>query len=359
MKAVVRRGVELVEVEREEMQPGRGQVLVSTLACGICGSDLHALKNLGKTVGAGGASNASGTLDPSRDLVMGHEFCCEVLDYGPDCARRFKPGTRVVSTPYALGPERRELVGFSTRFPGGFGERMVLTEDLLLEVPNGLATEYAAMTEPMSVGAHAVNGADLSGEPVVLVIGCGPIGLAVIGSLKSRGLGPIIACDFSQGRRALAERMGADIVLDPADTSPHGLWERFDVAATLAELEKAELAGRSLRPPVIFDCVGAPGMLQSIIEQGPPLAQVIVVGSCSHPDTITPVLALRKQLRFNFVYAYTQAEFAQTLHDIAEGRIDVAPMLSRIVGRSEVAAAFEELSQPNTLAKIIVDPRRP
>jgi threonine dehydrogenase-like Zn-dependent dehydrogenase len=359
MKAVVRRGETLVEIDRDEVAPGTGQVLVSTLACGICGSDLHALKSLGKSVGAGGGANASGTIDPSRDLVMGHEFCCEVLDYGPACSQRLKPGARVVSTPFAMGPERRELVGFSTRFPGGFGERMVLTEDLLLEVPNGLSSELAAMTEPMSVGAHAVNGADLTDRPVALVIGCGPIGLAVIGSLRCRGVGPIIACDFSAGRRALAETMGAGIVLDPADTSPHGLWARFDVAATLADLETAELAGRNLRQPVIFDCVGAPGMLQSIIEQGPPMAQVIVVGSCSHPDTITPVLALRKQLRFNFVYAYTRDEFARTLRDIAEGRIDVAPMLSRVVGRSGVAPAFEELSRPNTLAKVIVDPRRP
>jgi threonine dehydrogenase-like Zn-dependent dehydrogenase len=356
MRAVVRRGQSLLDVEREEVEPGQGQVLVASLACGICGSDLHALKGLDASVKTG--PNASNTLDPTRDLVMGHEFCAEVLTHGPGCSGRLRAGTRVVSVPYVMGPSRRELVGFSTRYPGGFGERMVLTESMLLEVPNGLRTEHAAMTEPMAVGAHAVAAVDLSQRPVALVIGCGPVGLAVIAALKCRGFGPVIASDFSDRRRALAEQMGADLIVDPTQTSPHGFWDRLDVPATLADLEKTELAGRPMRQAVIFECVGAKGLLQSIIEDGPPLAQVVVVGSCSHPDSILPVLALRKQLRFNFVYAYQPAEFAATLNDIAEGRIDVAPLLSRIVGRSGVAAAFDELSRPHRLAKIIVDPRR-
>jgi threonine dehydrogenase-like Zn-dependent dehydrogenase len=358
MKAIALRGTSLVEVDQEEVKPGRGQVLVSTLACGICGSDLHAAKKgLREMLGANAQENASGTLDPSKDLVMGHEFCAEVLDHGPGCTHRLKAGARVVSVPYVVGPGGQELVGFSTRYPGGFGERMVLTEERLLEVPNGLASEHAALTEPMSVGAHAVESADLSGRPVALVIGCGPIGLAVIAALKRRGVGPVIACDYAEARRALAEQMGADIVLDPAETSPHGYWERFDVPATLAELSRAELGGRSTRQPIIFECVGAKGLIQSILEQGPPLAQVVLIGTCAEPDTIVPVLALRKQLRLTFVYAYTPDEFAATLDDIAEGRIDVTPMLNRQIGRSEVASAFAELALPN-LAKIVVDPRR-
>jgi threonine dehydrogenase-like Zn-dependent dehydrogenase len=359
VKAVVRRGKHLVEVDRQEPEPQAQQVRVATLACGICGSDLHALQHLDEMIGRSSAVETSNTLDPARDLVMGHEFCAEIVDHGPDCVRRFAPGTRVVSVPYVMGPARRELVGFSTRYPGGFGERMVLAEDLLLAVPNGLPPEHAAMTEPMSVGAHAVAAVNLSQRPVVLVIGCGPVGLAVIANLKCTGFGPVIACDYSEARRALAVQLGADIVVNPSQTSPHGFWEQFDVPATLAEFERAELSGRSLRQAVIFECVGAQGLLQSIIEQGPPLAQVVVVGSCSHPDSILPVLALRKQLRFHFVYAYTRTEFAATLQNVAEGRINVAPLLSRVTGRSGLAPAFAELAQPNSLAKVIVDPRRP
>jgi threonine dehydrogenase-like Zn-dependent dehydrogenase len=355
---VVRRGGRLVEVERDEVVPGPGQVLVTTQACGICGSDLHAVKGLEAMLKQSSGANSSGTLDASRDLVLGHEFCAEILDHGPGCTGSLKAGARVVSVPWILGPEGQELVGFSNRFPGGFGERMVLDEAHLLEVPNGLPSTHAAMTEPLAVGAHAAAALDRADRPVAMVFGCGPVGLAVIASLQCRNVGPIIACDYSAGRRHLAETMGAHILVDPAEHSPHDRWEALDVPSTLASLSAAELSGRDRRRAVIFDCTGASGLLQSLIEDGPPLAQIVVVGTCSHPETIVPVLALRKQLRFDFVYAYTAAEFAATLDDIAEGRIDVGPMLSRVIGRAEVAAVFDELLRPGELVKVAVDPRR-
>ena len=356
MKAVVRRGRSLVEADIPEVQAGQGQVLVKTLVCGICGSDLHALHHLEHTVDMGKRAGAPDTIDITKDLVMGHEFCGEILDHGPGTTGQLKAGTRVVSTPFAIGPEGPELVGFSTRYPGGFGERMVLTEALLLEVPNGLSSDEAAMTEPMAVGLHAVDSADLSGRPVALVIGCGPVGLAVIAALKRRGVGPIIAADYAEGRRALAERMGADIVVDPASSSPHGHWQQFEVAATLAEMGREAFSGKIFRPAIIFECVGVPGLLQSIIEQGPPLAQVIVVGACAEDDRILPALAITKQLNFKFVFAYSAPEFAQTLDDIAQGRVDVTPMLSGTVGRSGVAQAFADLANPGSLAKIMIRP---
>ncbi len=101
---------------------------------------------------------------------------------------------------------------------------MLLSEPLLLEVPNGLAAEHAALTEPLAVGGHAVAKAHIGGDEVPLVIGCGPVGLAVIAALKLKGLHPIVAADFSPARRALAQRLGADIVVDPAATQPYATW---------------------------------------------------------------------------------------------------------------------------------------
>lgn len=358
MKAVVRRGRALVCAEIPDVVPTAGQVVARTLACGICGSDLHALPHLDLMVEMGRRAGSSGALDPAADLVMGHEFCAEIVDYGPQTARRFAPGARVVSMPYAIGPKGPELIGYSNRFPGGFAEHMALTESMLLEVPNGLPSEHAAMVEPMSVGVHAVACADLAGRPVALVIGCGPVGLAVVAALKLKGVGPVIASDYSPARRALAEKMGADIVVDPAETSPHGRWDEFDVPGTLARFSMARLSGADMRSAIVFECVGAPGVLQSIIEKCPPLSQIVVVGACMEEDRIVPVLAINKQLRMRFVFAYTAEEFAQTLHDIAEGRIDVAPLYGGTVGLSSVAAAFAELATPEK-AKIVVDPRLP
>lgn len=358
MKAVVRRGKMLVQAEVDEVTPLPGQVLVKTVACGICGSDLHAVHHLDAMVEMGRRAGGNSAVDLTRDLVMGHEFCAEILDHGPGATKALKAGTRVVSIPYAIGPKGVELIGYSTRFPGGFAERMALTEAMLLEVPNGLSSEHAAMVEPMAVGVHAVASADLSESPAALVLGCGPVGLAVIAALKRKGVGPVIAADYSPTRRAIAERMGADIIVDPATSSPHGHWAALNVPATLAELSMARMTRRDIRSALVFECVGVPGMLQAIIEQTPPLSQIVVVGACMEEDRIVPVLAINKQLRMRFVFGYTPDEFAATLRDIAEEIVDVAPLYSGTVGLSGVADAFAALAQPEGRVKIIVDPRK-
>ncbi len=155
MRAVVRRNKQLVCDEVADPAPEAGQVLVRTLACGICGSDLHALHSFEHMLDLGARAGSPSTIDPSADIVFGHEFCAEILDHGPDTPKRLKPGARVVTIPIIMGPAGMDTVGYSNRFPGGYGERMVLMESLLLEVPNGLSDAQAAMTEPFAVGEHA------------------------------------------------------------------------------------------------------------------------------------------------------------------------------------------------------------
>ncbi len=166
MKAVVRRNSTLVDTDMAEPVPGEGQVLVKTLVCGICGSDLHALHHLDHMVAMTRRAGGNDTIDPASDMVFGHEFSAEILDFGPGCERLLKAGTPVVSMPAAIGPLGSELVGYSNRFPGGFAEQMVLQEALLLPVPNGLDAERAALTEPMAVGEHAVASANITAQSV-------------------------------------------------------------------------------------------------------------------------------------------------------------------------------------------------
>ena len=163
---------------------------------------------------------------------------------------------------------------------------------------------------------------------------------------------------LSLARRARAERLGADIVVDPAESSPHAAWSSFDVPATLAEMGMAQMAGRSLRDAVIFECVGVPGMLQSLMENAPPGAHVVVVGACAEDDRVLPVLAINKQLRFSFVFAYSPDEFAETLHALGEGEIDPEVFLTGAVGLDETAQAFERLGSPGNDVKIMVQPWR-
>jgi threonine dehydrogenase-like Zn-dependent dehydrogenase len=355
MRAVVRRAGKLVCDEIAELTPGPGQTLVKTLACGICGSDLHALHHLDHMVKLASRAGLGEGMDPAKDIVFGHEFCAEVLDNGPG-GGRFKAGTRVVSMPVNMGMDGFQAVGYSNVYPGGFAERMVLTDALLLEVPNGLPTDTAALTEPFAVGAHAVASAALEKDSVAVVLGCGPVGLAVIACLKAKGHGPIVAADFSPRRRASAEAMGADIVIDPATTGPFSKWEELGVPATSSGLREAMFSGRQVARPIVFECVGAPGVLQQVIDGCPPKGQIIVAGVCMEADKIEPSLAINKQLDLRFVLGYTPEEFGQTLFDIAEGRIDAARIVTGSVGLEGVADAFVALGNPEAHVKILVKP---
>ena len=360
MRATVMRDKKLVVDEIAAPAPGPGEVLVKTLACGICGSDLHALKHADKLVESAKRSGGPFVMDLNRDIVMGHEFCAEVVDYGADTQRRLKPGARVCAMPILLRPTGVETVGYSNENPGGYAEYMRLTEKLLLEVPNGLSTERAALTEPLSVGYHAVQKARLDKDDAPLVIGCGPVGLAVISALKLKGASPIVAADFSPRRRRLAQEIGADLVIDPKEKSPHESWRQM---AAYKDPSKAPqlppwLPGPALRPAVIFECVGVPGVIDSIMAAAPANARMIVVGVCMERDHIEPMFGINKELNIQFVLGYTGEEFATTLHNLAEGKINGDPLITGKVGVEGVAGAFEELASPETHAKILVEPWR-
>jgi threonine dehydrogenase-like Zn-dependent dehydrogenase len=360
MRAAIFRGGEIVVDQIAEPRPGNGQVLVKTLACGICGSDLHARKHAHRMVELTRHFPGRKPMDLSRDVVFGHEFCCEVLDHGPGTQRALKPGTRVCSLPALLTPTGPMAIGYSNDNIGGYAEQMLLSEPLLLEVPNGLSPEHAALTEPLAVGVHAVAKANIRGGEVPLVIGCGPVGLAVIAALRIKGVHPIIAADYSPARRALAEKMGADVVVDPARTQPYASWAEH--AAMSPEQKAARPLSQAflpaLKPALIFECVGVPGVLQQVFEGAPRDARVVVVGVCMETDRSEPMLAILKELNVQYVLAYTPDEFAASLRWLAEGQVDAASLVTGRVGIDGVAQAFSDLAHPETHTKIIVEPWR-
>jgi len=343
MRAAVMRDAKIVVDTVPEPEPRAGEMLVRTLACGICGSDLHALKHGEQMVEASVEAGAPSVMDLTRDVVMGHEFCAEIEDYGPNTAQRLKPGTRVVHPAILIrGPTEIHGIGYSNDVPGGFAERMVLSDAMMVPVPDGLSAQHAALTEPMSVGVHAVARARMRAGDSAVVIGCGPVGLAVIAGLRLENVEPIIAADFSPMRRSLAERLGAHVVVDPAEHSAFAAWSQAAPA----------------RPPVVFECVGVPGMVPTIIREAPRQARVVVVGVSMEEDRIKPMVAVVKELSLLFSFGYSPEEFAATLHAIADGRIDVEPLITSRVGLEGVAGAFEDLGHPDSQAKILVEPGR-
>jgi 2-desacetyl-2-hydroxyethyl bacteriochlorophyllide A dehydrogenase len=344
MRAVVaRNGAVTVEAVPDPV-PGAGQVLAVPLACGICGSDLHALE-----------VQAS---DPEAvpPVVLGHEFCAEIVDYGPSTERRLATGTRVCSVPFVDGPDGPHLIGFSPLFPGALAEQIVVQERRLVPVPDHVAAEHAAVTEPLAVGLHAVGAAGLATGDVTLVLGCGPVGLAVIAGLKQAGHGPVVASDFSPMRRRLAELTGADVVIDPTHTSPYESW--LELAGAPPPPSPLLAPGQAPANAVVFDCVGAPGLLQQQIEAVPQHTRLVVVGVCAQPDMILPVKAIEKELNLRFVFAYRPDEFATALDLIANGRVPVGEWITDSRPLEAVQDAFAELSAPQHHCKILLTPSR-
>jgi threonine dehydrogenase-like Zn-dependent dehydrogenase len=335
----------LVVDEVPDPHPGAGQVLAKVLACGICGSDLHALHHADRMVEMSQLSASPddpmtpALMDPASDVVMGHEFCAEVLDVGENVGNS-KAGDVVVSMPIVFDLGGIHPIGYSNTYPGGYAEQLVLADVLSIKVPNGLDPRHAALTEPMAVGLHAVNKSAVTPRHAAVVLGCGPVGLAVIAALRLAGCETIVAADFSPRRRELATTMGATEVVDPRVEPAVAAWRRVD--------------GR--KPLVVFEGVGVPGMLDQAVVDAPRGSQVLVVGVCMEPDTFRPMVAVGKELSMQFVLGYDPVEFGETLRRIAEGELDVAPLITGTVDLPAVPQAFDDLANPEAHAKILVVP---
>jgi threonine dehydrogenase-like Zn-dependent dehydrogenase len=217
---------------------------------------------------------------------------------------------------------------------------MLLSAPLLVEVPNGLDFRHAALTEPMAVGLHAVNKSNIAKNEGALVLGCGPVGLAVIGALKLKGIESIVATDFSPARRALATTMGATEVVDPRDEPAFTAWTRAGKGAGL----------------VVFEAIGVPGIIDGVLKDAPHGTRLVVVGVCMEHDTINPFFGISKEINIQFCLGYDPMEFQGTLRSIADGELDVAPMITGEVGLDGVAGAFDALGNPDEHCKILVLP---
>jgi threonine dehydrogenase-like Zn-dependent dehydrogenase len=347
MRAAVMRDWMLRVDDVPEPAPGAGQVLTKVLACGICGSDLHLLRHGEESRRLMDELNADRPPDPLQlkmfepqlDMVMGHEFCCEVIDLGTDC-NNLKVGDIVVSLPVAFDARGLHPLGFSNDYNGGYAELMVLNELVGMRVPSGISPAIVAMTEPLAVGVHAVAKSRISGNESAIVLGCGPVGLACIAELKMRGIGPIVAADFSSKRRSLAEQLGADVVVDPRLTPAIEAWRRAD----------------GTRTPVIFEAVGVPGMIDQAMRIAPKDARILVVGACMQEDRFHPMLGIGRELSLQFAFGYDPGEFAAALMSIADGKVDLAPWLTATVGIDGIPKAFDDLADPEEHAKIMVVP---
>jgi 2-desacetyl-2-hydroxyethyl bacteriochlorophyllide A dehydrogenase len=329
--------------EMPDPVPGPGQALVRTHSCGLCASEAHFLHagqniiDLSRRLGGPYAA-----LDFTRPFVPGHEYVGEVLDYGPGSKRTVKPGRKVTSVPIMRQAGGHAVIGFSHDCPGGFGELMLLDEDMIFEVPSDLDDDLAAMIEPLAVGLEHARRGRPDQNDAALVLGCGAIGLGVIAGLKLMNVGPIIAADFHPARRDAAIRMGADIAVDPREVSPYAPLPDF--------------GGRQVN--LVYENVGQPGMLQQIIEAIPFDGRIVMGGYCMEEERLFVFAAQNKRLTIQFAAGEEPQDMELAMRAIADGRIDVAPWIGARITIDGVAQAMAEMSGPLAPIRSVVDPRR-
>src|SRR3954454_18874964 len=377
MRAVACQKSSLDLVDLPSPVAGEGHVVLDVVRCGICGSDLHARHHADDLAAVAAEIGYPDLMRSEDQVVMGHEFSGRVASYGRRTRGGIDVGGPVVALPLIRMNGRGHAIGLAAAAPGGYAEQVVVEESLMFPVPDGLDPVMAALTEPMAIGWHAVRRGDVKKNTLAIVIGCGPIGLSVICALKARGVKTVVASDFSAARRALASVCGADVVVDPAVQSPYDaagdrghlttLPAAVDLLVdTMTKLRRvpgwhhvfrtAERLGAGPKAPVIFECVGVPGIIDSIVSAAPLLSRVVVVGVCMGPDRIRPSMAINKEMDLRFVLGYSPVEFRDTLHMLADGTLDPKALVTGTVGLEGVDSAFASLASPDLHAKILIDP---
>ncbi|MFE3256405.1 zinc-binding dehydrogenase [Nocardia sp. NPDC059229] len=341
MRAVVMRNRKLVVDEVPEPVPGPGQVLVETIACGICGSDRQALDHTDEFLQASRESGVPTFLfDPHRDLVLGHELAARVIGAGPDTP--FVPGQHVVALPWALDAAGGiHGVGYSNEFPGGFGERMVLQAMALEPIPDQVPPHVAALTEPLAVGFGNVARTGIGPDGTGIVIGCGPVGLGAVAALAERGVAPVVASDPSKLRREAALRLGAHRVVDPAVEDPVEVWQELSAP------------GQKLH---VWVCASVPGLLNDLMYKVPRETAILQIGAVMTDDVIRPIVGIYKDISLQMCMVYPHEEYAKTLRRIADGTVDAASLITDQVGLDGVAGAIESLRNPDDHIQILVRP---
>ena len=337
-------GAPLVVEDVHDPAPGPNELLISVGACGICGTDLHWTEN---------RDRSGGWRELRKGAVLGHEFAGEVVEVGRDIKGRFRPGDSVCALPFigcgtcsaCLTGRFYRCASVDTRatptLPGAYAElaRVGLSEAVRL--PPGVDHRTGALVEPLAVGLAAAERARLWPDANVLVMGAGPVGLAVAMWCRFLGARNIVVSDVVAARAERSAQFGAtDCIVASSD----------DVASEMHRIAKAP-------PDVVFECVGVPGTLQLATEYVAPDGIVVVAGLCMATDAFAPATAVVKAIDLRFTMCYEKRHFETIVEHMDSGRVDVSQFVTNVVGLDAFPEKFESLKAAGEDVKVLLDPR--
>ena len=300
--------------------PGPREILVAVERCGICASDVHMTE----------ANESHFTY--AEGSAFGHEFAGVVAGVGPGI-QGFAIGQRVVGFPF-IGCGNCPLcsAGKEMFCPGGRGASGALADYAIAgaagsqPLGDNVDFERGALVEPLAVGVHGVRRAGLTPDSRVLVIGAGPVGLAVAHGAITAGVGAVAVAVRSEWRAELVREMGAmPVHVD----GPTGL-----------DIMPDALAGK---PDIVFECVGAPGMLMSAIDQVAIEGTVMSMGFGTARDHVLPAIASAKAVTVRFAMAYDIADFREAVRIMATDDSPFRRIVTRRIALEDAPGAIEEL----------------
>lgn len=316
-------------------EPAPGQVLIAVKRCGICGTDLHATEQHGNAV--------NGT------IILGHEYVGEVVAASRDVAQHWITGTRVAGLPFhscgrcvhCLSGKpfqclQKKIVGLEV--PGGFAEYLAIDAHNAVRLPDSISWDEGALIEPLAVGLHAVRYVREMAAKKILIIGAGPVGLAVAFWCRFLGAADVLVSEPDSFRADWALRYGATASVNPK-------------AEALEDACARELGGA---PDIVFECSGVRGMIRQAIAASRHGGQLLVVGFSTLEEGIVPAEAMVKELQMNFALAYYREDFEFIAGMIVNDRIDVAGLVTQKVAMDGLPQAFSSLRQANQQCKVLM-----
>jgi (R,R)-butanediol dehydrogenase / meso-butanediol dehydrogenase / diacetyl reductase len=327
MKAAVMQGLHMpLAVETlPDPTPGEGELVVKVGRCGICGSDLHMTEDLTYGKGAGD--------------VLGHEFAGEVVALGKG-TDGVAVGDLVAVIPLQscghCASCKAGEIAWCDKFGlqgGGYAEYAVTRPNQCIRLPQSASLADGAIIEPLAVALHGVNMSGLRKGYRVLILGAGPIGLAVAFWARRAGAVDVVILDIADHQRDRALAMGATgFAMSPDDALIDG---------------KAD---------IVFECVGIPGLIAQAIDQVRNRGTILLLGLCTRPDTFSSFAMLSKEVRLITSAFFTRGEYEVALDVLNAGAVEPRMLVTDTISLNDTPAVFEALRTRSHQCKVLINP---
>ncbi|KAL3450245.1 chaperonin 10-like protein [Aspergillus insuetus] len=351
---------------------GPNQVRVQVAYCGMCGSDIHEYQ-AGPIL-----APQPGEIHPhtgiSLPVIMGHEMSGTILALGADVHSRspnLRPGQKVVVNPLLADGQlnnnatpciscvsgrpntcrRASYYGLSAA-GGGFAQEIAVDAANLVPVPDNVSLKVAALAEPLAVACHMIERSGFAAGDNVLILGAGPIGLALLILLRSKGAGKILMSEVSMLRIEQARRLGADAVIDPTQESEAGSESGSD--PVLAAVHKVTEEGVD----IAFDASGLQATLDTAIASVRPGGTIFNVAIHEKPLSLNLNSLSLAEKRLTGGICYLRRDFEEVLALLSSGRLPAEEMITSVVPLSAIVqGGFQELIVNKTKhVKILIQP---